>query len=501
MIRVPLTPTKKPIRFTSDRNRVITRFFSPGGPRRFQNVFDRVTTLPDREATLLLAHTLNDFAGRHRDIERVLMDHYEDAARLVGQVDALSDEKMLLVGSYFTMEYAIESAALFNPSIVPAPDQSDAKPGELRIVLSFRATGEGHLSSLEFREATLTEGNELVVDAISPHLQTPRLARNMFYDKQVFSLQLIEMSVPNRSNGHDLETLFRDNEVLSGLFEILPDCFTLEELRAAMLAIQDEELFPAADIESVFRHVRWLACSNYEVRFDPGTCVSERIIFPVSDNERRGIEDARFVRFVDNGESTYYATYTAYDGHMAQTQLLETRDFLDFKISTLNGQYADSKGMALFPRKVNGQYAMISRFDGENLYMMYSDDTHFWHTADLIGGPLYPWEFVQVGNCGSPLETEAGWLLLTHGVGPMRRYCVGAALLGLDDPRKVLGRLRDPLLAPAEDEREGYVPNVVYSCGSPINNNELIMPYAMSDTCSSIATVSLPALLDALLDG
>ena len=247
--------------------------------------------------------------------------------------------------------------------------------------------------------------------------------------------------------------------------------------------------------------ISWLAKSNYEVEFHPDVPVSERIIFPVSDNESNGIEDARFVRFTDDdGEVTYYATYTAYNGKVILPQILETKDFRRFKINTLNGRAVQNKGMAMFPRKIDGLYAMISRQDNENLFIMYSDNAHFWEETYPLLRPTYPWEFVQLGNCGSPIETEAGRLLLTHGVGAMRKYCIGAILLDKHDAGKVIGRLREPLLSPNQNEREGYVPNVVYTCGALVHGDKLVMPYAMSDSASSIAIVPLDDLLQCLVD-
>ena len=242
-----------------------------------------------------------------------------------------------------------------------------------------------------------------------------------------------------------------------------------------------------------------LARANYEIRFDPTLNMSERIIFPSSPTETNGIEDARFVKFVnDDGRVKYYATYTAYDGRVTLPQMLETDDFLHFRVGTLNGPEVKNKGFAMFPRLVNGQYAMLSRQDNENIYLMYSDQPHFWYSKELIARPTYPWEFVQLGNCGSPIETSAGWLVLTHGVGPMRKYAMGAFLLDLNDPSKVIGRLEAPLLEPDASEREGYVPNVVYSCGGVVHGKNLVIPYAMSDYASTFATVPLEDVLKAM---
>ena len=500
MRRCPLTVNRKRLRFTSDDARVIARLFLPGDRRQIQRIVARVAELPADEVDSLLGEILDNFADRHHDIESVLLDHYDDVASHVPDGQELSKQKKLLIGSYFTMEYAVESAALFNPSIVYAPRQDGVASGCARVIMSFRATGEGHVSSLEFRSAVLTADNDLVVDPVRPHLQTPELTHRIHYDKDVFGLQLLEMSVPADPASSGLTRFLHRGEVLSELLNRLPESFTLRQLHKAMAEVRHGGMFDPDSTDATFDRVRWFAGSNYGVSFSGDTEISERVIFPMSENERHGIEDARFVRFEDEGEATYYATYTAYDGETVRTQLLETADFVDFRISTLNGRHANSKGMALFPRKIAGKYAMISRTDGANLYIMFSDDVRFWHSGQKLQRPYEPWELVKIGNCGSPIETEAGWVLLTHGVGPMRRYCLSATLLDRDNPFRVLGRLRQPLLSPQEGEREGYVPNVVYTCGALVHNGELIIPYAMADEVSSVATVGLDELLAALLD-
>ncbi len=275
--------------------------------------------------------------------------------------------------------------------------------------------------------------------------------------------------------------------------------FTLDELRASL--DRSAQQFRARDQETgaAARKILMLAQSNYEVQFSPESRLSERVLFPVTPSQSNGIEDARFVRFQqEGGAQTFYATYTAYDGKMILPQFIETRDFLHFKFITLNGPAVQNKGMALFPRKINGRYAMLGRQDYENLYVMFSDHLHFWHATQLVLKPAFPWEFIQLGNCGSPIETDAGWLVLSHGVGPMRKYCIGAFLLDRDDPTKLIGRLREPLIKPNENEREGYVPNVVYSCGSLLHGRQLVVPYAMSDYAATFATLSLEEVLSAM---
>jgi predicted GH43/DUF377 family glycosyl hydrolase len=396
----------------------------------------------------------------------------------------LSDVQRALIGAYFTKEYAIESAALFNPSIVPHPDQSHLKKGSLRFVMSLRATGEGHVSSIVFRSGVLDRQNAFLFDPLSDFVETPDLQLDPVYKRNPFQLKLNEMGAGNEITAHILNQL--------------PEDFTYTELIEKIEILRAKPQFSEVYQKKTFREMRWLADSNYEVSFHADHRISERVIFPVSKNESRGIEDARFVQFFnDNGEVVYFATYTAYNGTILP-QLIETKDFIKFNILTLNGNAVQNKGMALFPRKIAGRYAMLSRQDGENNHIMFSDNIHFWQESEIIQEPEYPWEFIQIGNCGSPLETNEGWIVLTHGVGPMRKYCIGAILLDLEEPTKVIARLEEPLLAPHEKEREGYVPNVVYSCGALIHNNELVIPYAMSDINSGIATVAVSELLNCM---
>ena len=393
----------------------------------------------------------------------------------------------MLIGSYFTQEYALESAALFNPSMVWHPDQSGLAPGSRRFILSLRATGEGHISSITFRSGTIDAENRIRMDEPTRFVTAPEQVPNTLYDKTLFFRKLIELGVDGPFTGKVLATL--------------GDQFTLDELqRAIASALHPEPAAPSARMSRSSRGCSPWPRPTTRSAYPPEQHISERIIFPSSPTEANGIEDARFVQFHDDdGSIRYYATYTAFDGKVILPQILETDDFLHFKISTLNGPEVRNKGFALFPRKVKGLYAMLSRQDNENIYLMYSDMLHFWYTKELIAKPTYAWEFVQLGNCGSPIETEAGWLVLTHGVGPMRKYAMGAFLLDLDDPSRVIGRLDVPLLEPDANEREGYVPNVVYSCGAVIHNRELIIPYAMSDYASTFATVSLDEVLGAMV--
>lgn len=468
-------------RLRPDPRRVVTRYFRPGEVERILPVVERVLALPPAEAESRLHSVLNRFAGRHRNITRVLSDHCVQAleeASLVGALADLTETQRLLIGAYFTMEYALEAVALFNPSIVAAPDQTGVPKGILKVILSFRALGEGHMSSITFREGVLDgQGRLTLVTPRHPIVDLPEKVVRHRYEKEPFLAKMREIGVPE--------------EVLAAAVASLKDPFLYGELLTFLggLAVRPE-------LRKDLERVRWLARSHYEVTFSLDTSVAERVILPVSQSEAKGVEDLRLVRFEDADRPVYYGTYTAYDGQAVLPNLLETPDFYRFTMTPLHGPHLRNKGLALFPRKVGGRYVMLARIDGVNNYLLRSDDLRFWpEEAKLIQSPSEPWEFVQIGNCGSPIETPEGWLLLTHGVGPMREYSIGAVLLDLDDPSRVIGRLRQPLLSPTEEEREGYVPNVVYSCGAIVHAGLLVIPYGISDTTSGYATVALEDLL------
>jgi predicted GH43/DUF377 family glycosyl hydrolase len=432
----------------------------------------------------LLADILGEFSDRHLKIREYLQRRCAEARPYLPTDEKLSAEQELLVGAYFTHEYSLEAAALFNPSIVPHPDQSDLPDGSLRFILSLRAAGEGHISSITFRTGILDGRCNISINTPTRHCLEASPVPNAAYDKTIFARKLHELDLLGDLNRQALQHL--------------PDSFTLEDLRRT-LTLAAKQLSGDPNSTAVERKTLTLAQSNYEVQFAPDTRVSERVLFPASPSESNGMEDARFVRFQnDDGSYTYYATYTAYDGKLILPQFIETPDFLHFRFVTLNGPAVQNKGMALFPRKIGGHYVMLGRQDYENIFLMFSDHLHFWYTREVLLKPTFPWEFVQLGNCGSPIETDAGWLVITHGVGAMRKYCIGAFLLDRRDPTKVIGRLREPLLKPIETEREGYVPNVVYSCGSLVHRGQLILPYAMSDYATSFATVSLDELIGAM---
>ena len=406
----PFKPTTEP------------RDLNPTDKTRANHIVERVLALDPKAAAGLLADVLENFQGRHRN----LLDTFEARADVMEQALAahgvFSSVQRQLMGAYFLNEYSFEASALFNPSMVPHPDQSQAPKGGLRFILSLRAVGEGHVSSLTFRAGTIAADGSLTVDPTARLASSPR----------------VRLRIP-KPDGDEIELTFNP----------------------------DEEL-------------------------------SERVIFPVTDSQSNGIEDARFVEFRDDGRKIYYATYTAYSGKAIRSELIETSDFLSFRMLPLQGTAARNKGMALFPRRFAGKYAMIARQDNENLYLIYSDDLYRWDGGQAILKPQFPWEFVQIGNCGSPIELNEGWLLLTHGVGPVRKYSIGAALLDKNDPSRVLARSVEPLLNPEPSEREGYVPNVVYTCGAMTHNDQLILPYAVSDTFSNFATIKISALLQSM---
>jgi predicted GH43/DUF377 family glycosyl hydrolase len=465
-------------------SRVITRPHIPGDHARIEKLIERVARLRDDEVHHLLEGVYHEFSARHRNFRVALESNFERIAAHVPKKTTLTAEQRQLLGAYFTSEYSVEAAALFNPSVVSHPDQKGVRKGSLRFIMSFRATGEGHISSIEFRSGILDENHDIYFDPVSQYVATPETHTDPAYERLHFQRRLEEMHVRDR--------------IMNFLLEGLGDAFTLEELQLNIKRLRSTK-FRLMDKQHAIDTALWLARSNYEVIFRPDQPISERVIFPVSANESSGIEDARFVRFADDdGSVTYYATYTAYNGFEILPQLLQTDDFLTFRMHTLSGNAAQNKGMALFPRKINGQFVMLSRQDGVNNYIMVSDSTRYWNDAVLLQAPMHPLEYVQVGNCGSPVETSEGWLALYHGVGPMRKYSVWAELLDIDDPSKVIGRLDEPILSPDEHERDGYVPNVVYSCGSMIHGDVLVIPYGIADQRCRVATVSIPELLSRL---
>jgi predicted GH43/DUF377 family glycosyl hydrolase len=468
---------------------VISKPFFPGvdlfpdGRTRVQRIVSRILAMPEETVVSTLAETCARFESRHVDLISVLEQRFAMMARHVPDSNELSLERRRLIGAYFTHEYSIDAAALSNPSLVQAPYQEGVPAGSLRFIMSLRAIGEGHLSSIQFRSGVIDAAGHIALDAATPFARTA-LHRPPLYEKVTFRAKLSEL-------GAYTETAQR-------VLEPLPEHFTLERLEDAMREAERPSGGDQGALQAL-RTIHWLATSNYESTFHADSQVSERVIFPSGPTESQGMEDARFVRFCyEDGSVTYFAPYTAFDGYRILPQLIETRDFITFRITTLNGRAAANKGIALFPRKIGGRFVALARLDNENNHLIRSDNVRFWHERETIQVPEQPWELIQLGNCGSPIETEAGWLVITHGVGPLRQYCLGALLLDLHDPARIIGCLREPLLAPAADERDGYVPNVLYSCGSMAFAGLLVLPYGFSDVGTRIATLKIEDLLTAL---
>jgi len=517
--------TRKKFIFSPDSSRIIARFLYLNDERS-ADIIRKVLAMPEKEVSIAMSQLLRRYVRRHRNISRIFEKHFARLAPIFDKIEVneedLSISQKALIGSYFTMEYSIESAAFFNPSVVENPDQSDTSAHEKRVIFSFRATGEGHISSIVFRSGVLDRNNNLTIEPIGKMLAEADVIKRNVYDKKDFQNKLMEMQdqgntippaildkydeEPNQRNVISAVIIDKHDEkqdqrtIISPDFILdkLGDSFTYGELMKNLELVRKDPGLTDDHIK-IMNQLMWLASSHYEITFSIDSAISERVIFPISATEQKGIEDARFVKFTDdNGEVTYYGTYTAYDGEVILPKLIKTTDFFTFKILPINGEIAHNKGMALFPRKIKGKYAMLCRIDGVNNYIAYSDSINMWNEAKIIQQPQYPWELMQIGNAGSPIETEDGWLVITHAVGSMREYTLGATLYDLENPEKEIGRLSSPLMMPNETEREGYVPNVIYSCGSIINNSELIIPYAMSDHSSSYATVDLRELLDVL---
>lgn len=480
---------KTDVRLRPDPTRVVSQLFIAGeelttGTSRQSGVMRRVLDLSDDEVDAELAGVFRRFHDRHQHLGGELLAHFNQVSEHAEGAEDLSVARRMLLGAYATSEYAVESVSLCNPSIVAHPDQSGVVAGDLRFVLSLRAIGEGHISSIEFRTGTIGADGGIHVDDPGRHTLVGVVEPGP-YDRDAFATLL-------RRPGGDLG-------VASVILGRLPPSFTRPELDASIAEVRSRELKRSSCLRMIDR-IRIVADSNYTTRFPEASGIAQRILRPGGPADSRGMEDARFVRFVDDDASvTYFGTYTAFDGAQVSPQLIATDDFLTFNVSQLTGRAATNKGMAIFPRRIHGKYVALSRWDRENNAVTTSVDAHAWDDGVEVQGPERPWELVQVGNCGSPMETPEGWLVITHGVGAMRTYCLGAMLLDLDDPRVVRGHLRMPLLAPGGAERGGYVPNVVYSCGSIVHGEWVILPYAYGDRETAFARVSTSRLLDALL--
>ena len=481
--------TRRRLRLDRDPGRVIAKLFVLGAQppdmnSRTGGVVQRVLGLSDEEAEKSYAHILEAFGSRHRDLEGTFAEHFRTIEHRVGPGTPVSELRKLLIGAHFTHEYAIEGAALTNPSMVPHPDQSGLEPGELRFLMSARAIGEGHLSCVEFRTGVIGPSGELRVDRPSPHASIGQV-RPTHYERAMLQAAMAG----------------EDDEVLAYLLRHLPERFTDAELEARLGELHPQLLVQENTHRTISR-VRWFLACKYQLEFGAEADVSEHVLWPRSPTERCGIEDARFVRCTEpDGSVVYRGTYTAYSGTESATQFVETTDFRTFHMAQLFGPAVGSKGLALFPRRVGGRHLALSRWDRESNALATSDDGRIWCRSHSLEAPLRPWELTLVGNCGSPIETEAGWLVLTHGVGPMRTYALGAMLLDLEDPARVVGTLRDPLLIAAPDERDGYVPNVVYSCGGLKHGDLLVIPYGFGDMGIEFATVSVAALVERLTGG
>lgn len=437
------------------------------------------------EVNKAISQLLRGFSTRHRNIARIFENYYSRLTPIFELLDidesTLSISRKALIGSYFTKEFSIESAAFYNPSIIEDPDQSELRPDEKRVIISFRATGEGHVSSVVFRSGVLDRDNELQMEPVGKMLAEAEVTNKTIYNKKDFIEKLNQMQ--NGENGLSAASLLGN----------LADSFSYEEL---IRCLGESEEPPSVVLDMLVSQMKWLASSYYELDFSIDSAISERVIFPNSPAEQKGIEDARFVKFTDDdGIVSYYATCTANDGAAIMPKLLCTSNFYHFNVLPMTGVIAQSKGMALFPRKINGKYAMLCRIDEVNRFISYSENISEWKVAKLIQRPRYPWELLQIGNAGSPIETTEGWLVITNAIGPMKKCVISASLFELDNPEIEIGRLSEPLILPNESEREGYVPNVVFSCGSIIHNEDLVIPYAMSDHSSTYATVNLKELL------
>lgn len=476
-----------------DNSRMLLRPFLPEGDHRGREIIRRILQLSPDDVESRLKEVKQRFTHQLVGIDVIFTSRCRQLSYLLPPASEPSPSQRLLIGAYFMCEYSLQSAALFNPSIVPHPDQDGVPPGSLRFIMSLRATGEGHISSIEFRSGLISADGEIAFDPVSGSVTTP------------------EIRYPRHRKAGLVRSLLGfgfDELLVTAVLGPLPQEFGRSELEEFLRHPERRSLWAGTGTterdpqqQSIEDAIQWVAHCDYLVDFPESIALSERVIFPASPSERNGIEDARFVRFHESdGKCCYYATYTAFDGNRILPQLIETEDFLSFRLCPLHGAAARNKGMALFPRRIGGRYAMLGRQGGVSITLMFSDDIHQWDDYEVLLEPEAPWEFVQLGNCGSPLETEAGWLVLTHGVGAMRNYCIGAALLDRDDPRRVIGRLRQPLLEPLDHERDGYVPNVVYSCGSQIHNGWLVLPYAVSDYATTTAFVQLDALLERLVD-
>ncbi|HSB91484.1 MAG TPA: glycoside hydrolase family 130 protein [Flavitalea sp.] len=466
------------MRLLASPRAVITHYLHLPGEGRVSNIVNRVLKMDDPAVEQVLQDVRRDFTARHRNINDTFMDHFARAAAMYGRdITGISNSRKLLIGAYFTKEYSIQSAALFNPSIVTHPIQDGVAEGEKRFIMSLRATGEGHISSIVFQTGIVDRNGTVNLDQAAKFYTRVIRKEDTIYTKNEFINLIQHLDITD-----------------TGLLDLLPSSFSRGEVMEKLSILKSNHV--ASHQLSLLES---LLDKNYELVSPPGIPINERVIFPSSMAESMGMEDVRFVEFVDGDELSYYGTYTAYNGKQIVSQLIETKDFETFKVRSLQGAAVSDKGMALFPSKVDGKYVMVSRQGGEKISIMFSTNLYQWDTYQTLLEPKYAWELVQLGNCGSPIKTEHGWLLLTHGVGAVRTYVISAILLDLSNPSMVIGRLSKPLIVPEETEREGYVPNVVYTCGMLLHENVILVPYAVSDSAADFATVQLDELLGELL--
>jgi len=466
------------IQIKANPKRVIINYLDLGvntnNIKRAKRLIDSVLCIPENELNALYDEIKKNFESRHRNFEQYIKINFKKIQPELPGDTEISEIRSLVIGAYFSKEYSIQSAALFNPSMVAHPNQKGLKEGEKRFVLSLRAVGEGHISSIEFRSGIIDKDGTINLDK-----ETGFASCSIKIPDKIY----------NRDNILKNTSVLKDfDQSILGVFE---ENFTYDDylgkVRTNAFSTFDEatqaELFHVLD-------------TNYDVIADENAPICERVIFPNALGESMGMEDVRFVAFIENGKTQYIGTYTAYNGHKISPQLIFTEDFVHFKARSLYGAAVSDKGMALFPEKIDGKYVMTARQGGENITIMYSDDLFIWKNYEVIMTPKDTWGYVQLGNCGSPIKTNKGWLVITHAVGPLRKYVLGAILLDLKNPSKIIKKLNKPLLSPNKKEREGYVPNVVYSCGSMAHEGNLILPYAMSDSASTFATINIEELIN-----
>ncbi|WP_367913083.1 glycosidase [Leadbetterella sp. DM7] len=475
-----MIPVKKlPIKIVPSSTRTLIRPFVPGSSSQVEHILFRVFSTPPEERQKVMRNIYERLELPDEDIRSIFLRHFENISSRIPSNIEITHEQKEFIGACFTQQYSLESTALFNPSIVPHPVQD--KEGVTRFIISLRAIGEGHISSITFMEGEIDASFRITLQENSPVIYESQRKAHL-YERDLFIRKSNELGILSDLN--------------NSLLKRLPDHFTFDELERAINKIRNSNvLISNTELERGLNSVRMLALSNFTLNFSTDT-ISERAIYPASPSQSNGLEDARFVKFTeDDGSTIYYATFTAYDGKTVMPELLETYDFKEFKVSTLNGSAAKNKGMALFPRKVNGNYMMLGRQDNESLYIMSSDNPYFWHDYQPLVKPTFNWELIQIGNCGSPIEIDEGWLVITHGVGPVRTYSLGVILLDKDEPWRVIGRLKEPLLEPTKEERFGYVPNVLYTCGAMAIGRTLVLPYAIGDVVTTFTLVSIDELV------